>query len=303
MKQSIQITVRHVFALFLFILFAVGFQFLLLNQDALSDRTDVTIESKHSKKGLYLYPRYEIKIEDMDEYAQISKEEFEHLRIGDTISGYLYNENSFKTDTERQFEMRLGIFIQFILYLFVLFFFFGMLNHTKFIKRRKKPHRIVTNIFRSTLITIVATYLLTGFIFMSLVGVNLFHKFNVFNLTEATTIPYDDVSTTYRSHRGTGYTTDELFVYYIDANDESHLTRKAVSSETYRKYLRGEEVTLYYRNNNVDDTFVKVESMKEVWPALINILTIIMGLYLVSVFFLIKKWRQKRQKKRENNEE
>src|SRR5699024_5356465 len=148
MEHSIQITFRHILALLLFVLFAVGFQFLLLNQDTLSDRTEVTIESKHSKKGLYMYPRYEIKIEGMDEYSKISKEEFEHLRVGDTISGYLYSENSFTTDTERQFEMRLGIFIQFVLYLFVLFFFFGMLNNTEFIKRHKKPHRIVSNVFR-----------------------------------------------------------------------------------------------------------------------------------------------------------
>lgn len=130
---------------------------------------------------------------------------------------------------------------------------------------------------------------------VTLVATNAFYKLNKFYATETETLVLGGEWNSVGSHRGGAYTTYELFLQYIDDNDEIYMTKKAITGDTYRHYSQGDTITLLYRNNNVYDTFVEAKSMKEVWEAFINFFTFILGLYVVSVFYLIRKWRKKHE--------
>lgn len=295
MRTNIPLRFKYVFGYFCIVLITFGFQMLLLNQDTLSTPTEAEIESIHSKKGLYLYPRYEIQVDESDFYSKVTKQEYEQLKVGDTISGFL-SDNSFKTKTERAFEFRLGILIQIVLYLVTFFMGAGLLSSMKWVKRKGKLKTALERVVRTSVLSILALYFIVGFIFVLLIAVNGFHKLNKWNLVETRAIAYDGASETYNGN-GAFYTVHELFLVYFDEEENMHLSRKAVTSKTFQRYLEGDKIDIYYRKNNVNDTFIKTESPSEILFAIFNVLTLFIALYIASVISVLIKWRKKRDKK------
>lgn len=145
-------------------------------------------------------------------------------------------------------------------------------------------------------------YLISGLIMISLVATNAFHKLNKMNVIETDAIVLGGDWESIRSSQGGSYTTHELLLLYSDDKSETYITKKAVTGPTYRAYSRGDTITLFYRNNNVYDTFVQAESMKEIFPAFINFFTFIIGAYLVSLYSFYRNWRKKRQNKHNQQE-
>lgn len=199
-------------------------------------------------------------------------------------------------------ELLIGIPILVILYAFLILWTLAMLNSTIFVKSRKKLSTYITIVIKNLMKIILVIYLIAGFIMLTLVVVNVFHKLNKFNLTEVEALVLGGDWQHTRSHRGGGYTNYELFLIYLDDEEEMHITEKSVTGPTYRKSEQGDKITLFYRKNNVYDTFVQTESMREVWPAYLNFFTLIIGLYVVSLFYLIRKWHRKRQAKRDEQD-
>ncbi|WP_339233713.1 DUF3592 domain-containing protein [Oceanobacillus sp. FSL W7-1281] len=294
---------KSIFVLITFLFITIGFTWLYIDfSSTIKDEpVEETIELKYSKKGLYLYPRYEILVSNSDRPSTVSKEQFESIEAGDTISGYMKTEDTFVTEKDIQFEKLLGIPILIALYLVVFIFGAGLLKNTTFIKNKLSYKNIVQKIFMTSLLTLLGLYLLTGLILIALITTNIFHKINPWNQTEVTaTVLGGDYNET-RSQRGASYTTYELFLHFQDQEGNDYITKKAVTSTTYNKYDLGESIPLIYRNNNADDTFIATKSANEIWPAFLNLYTFFIGFYLVSVFAMIRGWRKKKKRQQEKD--
>src|SRR5699024_947214 len=110
-----------------------------------------------------------------DFFLKESKEQFESITIGDKVSGYMRNEDTFLTDKNIQFESMIGIPVLVLLYLVLFFWIIALLNSTTFVKRLYKVMAIA---FKSTVIVMFIMYLISGLIMISLVATNTFHKLN-----------------------------------------------------------------------------------------------------------------------------
>src|SRR5699024_8713162 len=108
MKKEIPITFKNILALILYILLTSGAHYIITDIPLEEAVEDVVVE-KNSKKGLYLYPRFEIKVEGSETPSMVSKEQFESIEIGDKVSGYMRNEDTFLTDKNIQMELMIGI--------------------------------------------------------------------------------------------------------------------------------------------------------------------------------------------------
>lgn len=294
---------KSIFVLITFLFITIGFTWLYIHfSSTIKDEpVEETIELKYSKKGLYLYPRYEILVSNSDRPSTVSKEQFESIEAGDTISGYMKNKDTFVTEKDIQFEKLLGIPILIALYLVVFIFGAGLLKNTTFIKNKLAYKNIVQKIFMTSLLTLLGLYLLTGLILIALITTNIFHKINPWNQTEVTaTVLGGDYNET-RSQRGASYTTYELFLHFQDQEGNDYITKKAVTGTTYNKYDLGESIPLIYRNNNADDTFIATKSANEIWPAFLNLYTFFIGFYLFSVFAMIRGWRKKKKRQQEKD--
>lgn len=83
-NRKIPVTQKNIFALIIFILFSIGFTFLYFGNGIFDDVKEVkkTIERIHIKKGLYLYPRYEVDVEGGERSNDITKDQFETHKYG-----------------------------------------------------------------------------------------------------------------------------------------------------------------------------------------------------------------------------
>lgn len=300
--KEIPITTKNVFALVAFILMAFGFTVLFYNfSTTIEDKpAEEEVEIKYSKKGLYSYPRYKIHVTNSEESSTVTKQQFELIQPGDTITGYMKNEDSFITDKDFQFEKTLGTPILLFLYLGVLAMGGGLLRSTKFFKdsvsRKNKLHKI----FKGVIITLVTFYIITGLVFAGIMTTNLFNEVNKGNQTEVTaTVLHSEDEINQLVYRGVKYNTYELILVYQDKEGEEYITKKAVSSTTYKKYESEETIPLRYRNNNVHDTFVGKKDSSEVVSAFLSIETIMIGFYIATVVFIIRTWRKRKRKQQD----
>jgi len=301
MKKEIPITTKNVFTFLLFVLMTVGFTFLFVHfSDTIKDEpAEEKVLAKYSKKGLYLYPRFEVQVSNSERPSTVSKEQFDSIELGDAIPGYMKNAETFVTEKDIRFELTLGVPILILLYFAVFFLAAGLLKSTSFIKNRTILYRGLNMTAKGTLFTILTIYILTGLVFTTLTATNIVHKLSAWNLTEAeATVLGGDWNET-RSNRGASYTTYELFLEYADENGEDHITKKAVTGETYNKYLSDDTLPILYRNNKVDDTFIKTKNINEILPAFLNLYTFFIGFYFATIFAMIKAWRKKKRKEAE----
>src|SRR5690625_2749406 len=301
--KELPITFKNIFIFLMLVAMTYGFTWLYTNfsKTIKDEPAEETIEFKYSKKGLYLYPRFEILVSNSERPSTVSKEQFESIHVGDKISGYMKNADTFVTEKDIQFEKALGIPILIALYLGVLTFGISLLKSMKFIKNNQTRTRLLQKTLKISIYTILTLYILLGMIFIALIATNISHKMNKWNQTEVeATVLGGDFNET-RSHRGASYTTYELFFHYQDQGEEDYMTKKADACTTYRKYNKG-IIPLIYRNSNVYDTFILTKSANEIWPAFFNLYTFFIGFYLVSLFAMFKAWR-KRNNKQENQEE
>ncbi|MCT1902707.1 hypothetical protein [Oceanobacillus sojae] len=299
--QERPINSKNVSTLLLIAVMTLGFTCLYLHFSlTIKDEPAVeTVEFKYSKKGLYLYPRFEVFVSNSERPSKVSKEQFESIQAGDKISGYMKNADTFVTEKDIRFEKTLAIPIFLFLYLSTFSVGLILLNSTKFIKNNQLYQKIVQRLYKISIYTMLTLYLLIGTTFVALTATNIFHKLNTWNQTEVTATILGGDFNEVRTQKGASYTTYELFLRYQDKQGEDYITRKAVTGTTYSKYKIEEPIPLIYRNNNVYDTFVLTESAKEIWPAFINLYTIFIGIYIFSLFAMIRSWRKKKRKQNE----
>src|SRR5690625_3149684 len=280
---------------FLLLAITLGFTFLIIhfNQTIKDEPVEETIELKYSKKGLYLFPRFEIIASNSERPSTVSKEQYESINIGDQISGYKKNADTFLTEKDIQFEIRLGVVILVFLYLFMFALSGSLLKNAKFFVKNKKRKNILHKMTKVNLYGVLAIYIAVGMTFTALTATNMVHKLNKWNQTEieATVLGGDSHRT--RSQRGSSYTTYELFLLYQDQEGINHITKKAVTGNTYNAYDTEESIPLVYRNTNEYDTFIQTKHVNEIWPAFINLYVCFIAVYLISLFFIVKAWRKK----------
>src|SRR5699024_1430046 len=204
LKKEIPINIKSIFLLILYLLFALGAQYLISDviRELNDEQIEATVEAKHIKKGLYLYPRFEVYVEDFESPMKVSKKEYEDLSIGDKVYGSVRNEDKLMTATEIKFELMIGIPILFVLYVVVLFWGLSMLNSSSFVKRRKKLYRIMMATRKSAVYILFSIYLIVGIVMLFLVGINTFNKVNKLNLTKTEAVVLGDDWDQIRSHRG-----------------------------------------------------------------------------------------------------
>lgn len=296
--RAIPATFKNIFVFLMFIAMTYGFTWLYINfSETIKDEpVEETVELKYSKKGLYLYPRFEVHVSNSERPSTVSKEQFESIHIGDTISGYMKNEDTFVTERDIQFEKGLGIPILAVLYLGTLSFGIGLLKNITWIKNNKRRTNVLQRIVKVSLAILLIVYVMTGLVFTALTATNIFHKMNKWNLTEVEATVWGGDYEVTRSHKGASYTTYELFLQYQDESGKDHLTKKAVTGTTYNQYDVDEAVPLLYRHNDVYDTFVSTKNANEIWPAFFNLYTIFLGFYYVSLFAMLKASRKRKRK-------
>src|SRR5699024_4956525 len=226
--------------------------------------------------------------------STVTKEQYESMKIGDSISGYKKNDETFVTDKDIQFEISLGIVILIFLYL-VIFIFVGiLLKNTTFIKKGKKRQNILYHINKVNFLGVLIIFIIIGMAFTVLVATNAFHKLNTWNqITVEGTIIGGDYNET-RGSRGASYTTYELFIRYEGPQGNDLITKKAVTENTYKKYDVDKTIPLAYRQNNEYDTFISVKDFGEIWQAFVNLMMLFLSFYFIAMFFIIKAWRKGR---------
>src|SRR5699024_10006827 len=236
--ENSRLSPKNILGLFLILIITVGFTALFIHFTSTIKDTPVeeTIENKYSKKGLYLYPCFEIMVTNSERPSTVTKEQYESMKIGDSISGYKKNDETFVTDKDIQFEISLGIVILIFLYL-VIFIFVGiLLKNTTFIKKGKKRQNILYHINKVNFFGVLIIFIIIGMAFTVLVATNAFHKLNTWNqITVEGTIIGGDYNET-RGSRGASYTTYELFIRYEGPRDNDLITKKAVTENTNKKY-------------------------------------------------------------------
>lgn len=96
----------------MYLLLAIVFHYLIIETIQLKEEPiEGTVISKNNKKGLYLYPRFEIIVEGSDSFSMVTKEQFESITIGNQVTGYMRAEEPFMTDKDIQMELLIGISI------------------------------------------------------------------------------------------------------------------------------------------------------------------------------------------------
>src|SRR5699024_4699645 len=120
--RKIPINAKNISIFVMLILMAYGYTGLYIDfYQSIKDKpAEETVEVKYSKKGLYLYPRFEIYVTDSDRPNAVSRERFESIQPGDTINGYMKDGDTFVTEKDIQFDKLLGTPILIILYLALL---------------------------------------------------------------------------------------------------------------------------------------------------------------------------------------
>src|SRR5699024_10332364 len=100
--KNLRLSSKHILGLFLILIITVGFTACFIHSTSTIKDTPVeeTIENKYSKKGLYLYPRFEIMVTNSERPSTVTKEQYESMKIGDSISGYKKNDETFVTDKD-----------------------------------------------------------------------------------------------------------------------------------------------------------------------------------------------------------
>jgi len=259
------------------------------------EEAEATVMIKSVKKGLYLsplIPRYEIMVEGSDKATKVSKDTFNALEIGDEIEGYMRADRHFVTEDQIKSENIYFIPLLIGIYVAWLIFILNALGLMKFIERREKLNNALKHIITGLQITVLAIWFLVGALVTCLIAINVFHKVNASNLIETEAIVLDKSKKTVGSSKGF-YTTYELLLRYSDEEGMVHVTNKAVTGETYWAYDDADLLTLFYRKNNVEDTFVQARSFGEIWQVFVNLFTFVLGLYFLSVYFLIRYLRKK----------
>lgn len=304
--RKIHATRKNIFVLISFLLFSIGFTLLYVYNGPFDDAKEVekTIERIHIKKGLYLFPRYEIDVVGEERSNDITKGQFESLSFGDTIHGYETSYGDFRTDLDKRYENIIGFVILLVLYSLTAMFTFGLMQNASFIKKNdKKLHMMQKLITGSTYIPLSLLFII-GAIFTAITFNNVFHKVNTFNQTKVEGIVLSGEYNKTGSGRRT-QTDYELFIYYEDTEGNDYITKKAVTGETYGLYDVEDPIKIAYRNNNPHDIFIRTNKVNEVIGAFTHIYAIVIGLYLVAVgaFIVgfIKKYRRKKDKTIRNN--
>lgn len=233
-NRKIPVTKKNIFALIIFILFSIGFTFLYFGNGIFDDAKPIekTIERIHIKKGLYLFPRYEVVVEGAERSNDITKDQFESLDFGDTILGYETSYGDFRTALDKRYENLIGLVVLLVLYCATAFFSSGLLQNARFIAKDDKRRIFVRKITMTFIYTLLGLLFVVGTVFAALTLNNLFHKINTLNQTEVEGV----VLTGDYNRSGSGrYTqTDyELFIYYQDRQANDYITKKAVTRQTY----------------------------------------------------------------------
>jgi len=296
--RAIPITSKNVFGFLSFIIMAIGFTFLFYHFGiAIKDRpAEEEVEVKYIQKGLYMYPRYKILVTNSENPSTVTKKQFDTIQIGDTISGYMKNEESFVTDKDVQFEKSLGIPILLFLYLAVFALAGGLFKSTTFFKNKMPGKEILLKIIKGATFALFYLFVITGLVLIGIVATNLFHKLNSWNKTEVEAMVLNANDEKHLiPYRAIRYNTYELLLTYQDKEREYHITNRAVSSATYDKYEPGDAITISYRNNNVYDTFIETESADEKIPVFLSIQTFLMVVYIAIVIAIIRGWRKKKR--------
>src|SRR5699024_5035211 len=108
------------------------------------------------------------------------------IQLGDTVSGYMKNEDSFVTSKDIRFEKMLAIPIFLFLYLGVLSIGGGLLRSTTYFKKRVTRKSKLNKMINGISVTLLAVFIITGLVFIGVVSTNLFYKLNKSNHTEVT---------------------------------------------------------------------------------------------------------------------
>ncbi|HLQ73482.1 MAG TPA: DUF3592 domain-containing protein [Bacillota bacterium] len=264
------------------------------------DEAESTVLLKSAKKGLYLpalIPRYEVVVVGSDTPTKVSKDMYDSIELGDEISGYISSKGHFETDYHIKIEKMYFIPLMIILDTVWFFVVLEWLQSTKFVKRRKVIKKVINNIFSRATIVLAIILILISVITTILIGTNLYHKFNASHLTEveATVINKARESNLTVQHM---FPTYELLLRYTNEEGEMYVSNKAVTWTTYKAYDNGDKLTMLYRENNHEDTFIKIKSINEIWPAFLNWPLIILAISNVGIFIYIRFWRQDKQKER-----
>src|SRR5690625_7751388 len=95
--KELPITFKNIFIFLMLVAMTYGFTWLYTNfsKTIKDEPAEETIEFKYSKKGLYLYPRFEVLVSNSERPSTVSKEQFESIHVGDKISGYMKNADTF----------------------------------------------------------------------------------------------------------------------------------------------------------------------------------------------------------------
>src|SRR5699024_12302645 len=94
-NREIPIIFKNISALIFLFLLTFGFHYLVADTGQLKEEAvEREVVAKYTKKGLYLYPRFEVYVEGYENSAMISKEEFESINIGDKETVYISDEET-----------------------------------------------------------------------------------------------------------------------------------------------------------------------------------------------------------------
>ncbi|MBO0996005.1 hypothetical protein [Bacillus sp. SD088] len=74
--RAIPVTFKNILVILIFIAMTYGFTWLYINfNETIKDKpAEETVELKYSKKGLYLYPRFEILVPNSERPSSVTKE-------------------------------------------------------------------------------------------------------------------------------------------------------------------------------------------------------------------------------------
>lgn len=222
------------------------------------------------------------------------------INMGDTISGYETSYGDFRTALDKRYENLIGLVVLVVLYCLTAFFSAGLLQNVRFIAKDDKRRRIARKITMAFLYLLLGLFIVVGTIFAALTLNNLFHKINTLNQTEVEGL----VLTGDYNRSGTGrymHMEYELFIYYQDNEANEYITKKAVTRQTYSLYNQEDPIKLAYRNSNPHDIFIVTIESKEVLGAFTHIFSVIMGLYFILVFLILRKFMKKRRESNEVN--
>lgn len=259
---------------------------------------------KQSEKGLFLAPRYRVITDDSPYGNDVTRKTFDSLEFGDKISGYKTNEYGFFTTLDQLYEGSILLAIFIVLgtgFLAILSQLLTMIPAVERIEAKLKRQRFYMILKNGFVYSFLAIGFLVMFSYVALYTNNLFHKLVPIGQTEVEGQVIGRDYEFHRSRRG-GYSTYDLMITFTAQDGNSYQVKKRVTRSTYDKYEYYASVPLNYRNRNPNDIFIKTESMMELIGTVISWPTLLYGICLIILYFLlrpkVKALRRKRKRVR-----